>query len=227
MTIPEAYFAMRFTLAQPDTLRAVRMWFNSVLDDANFEEFTLMVWSDNGNRPGNVLYEQQHQLPSHANNFTDFVTYRLDEPVAIEGTFYVGFYQNHSVQLNLGFDQNTDSRENFLYMTSNVWCEPFLKGTPMVRPVVGAPIPVPESIASTENSGIQVYPNPATTTLTVVFPAQCTMDSYRIFDAFGRMVDSRRTNENILNISNLTPGLYILQLMDNTGKSFIQKFVKE
>ena len=155
------------------------------------------------------------------------MTYRLDEPVAIEGTFYVGFYQNHSVQLNLGFDQNTDSRENFLYMTSNVWCEPFLKGTPMVRPVVGAPIPVPESIASTENSGIQVYPNPATTTLTVVFPAQCTMDSYRIFDAFGRMVDSRRTNENILNISNLTPGLYILQLMDNTGKSFIQKFVKE
>ncbi|MBR0078543.1 MAG: T9SS type A sorting domain-containing protein [Bacteroidales bacterium] len=227
MTIPEAYFAMRFTLAQPDTLRAVRMWFNSVLEDANFQEFTLMVWDDNGNRPGTVLYEQQHQLPAHADNFADFVTYRLDNPVAIEGTFYVGFFQNHSAQLNLGFDQNTDSREHFLYMTANEWREPFLLGTPMVRPVVGAPIPVPVNVVSTENTGIQVYPNPATTTLTVVLPEHHTVGFYRIFDAFGKMVDSRRTSENSLNISGLTPGLYILQLTDNEGKTFTQKFVKE
>ena len=227
MTYPEAYFAMRFSLAQPDTLRAVKMWFNSVLEDANFEEFTLMVWSDDGGIPGEVLYEQQHQLPSHADTYTDFVTYRLEEPVAITGTFYVGFYQNHSVQLNLGFDQNTDSREHFLYKTTNEWREPFLKGTPMVRPVIGAPIPVPESISSKDFADVQVYPNPTAATLTVVLPEQQRVSSYRIFDSFGRMVESRRSDGNILNVSQLSPGLYILQLTDTAGHVFTQKFVKE
>lgn len=227
MTIPEAYFAMRFKLAVPDTLRAIKMWFNSVLEDANIADFTLMVWDDSGNRPGTVLYEQRQQVPSHAEAYTDFVTYRLDNPVAIDGTFYVGFYQNHSVQLNLGFDQNTDSRENFLYKTASQWCEPFLKGTPMIRPVIGAPIPVPVDIADQNVAGINVYPNPATTILNVILPDGNGVANCRIFDTFGRLVDNRRGDGNTLNVSHLAPGLYILQITDNTGRVFTQKFMKE
>ena len=227
MTYPEAYFAMRFTLAQPDTLRAVKMWFNYVLEDANVEEFTLMVWGDNGGYPGEVLYEQQHQLPSHGNAYTDFVTYRLDESVAIDGTFYVGFYQNHSVQLNLGFDQNTDSREHFLYKTGNEWREPFLKGTPMVRPVVGAPIPEPVDIAERDCAEAVVYPNPATTTLTILLPDGSAMAACRIFDTFGRLVESRLGGGTTLDVARLAPGLYIIHVTDNEGRSFTQKFVKE
>ena len=227
MTIPEAYFAMRFTLAQPDTLRAVKMWFNAVLENANFEEFTMMVWGDNGNRPGEVLYEQAHQLPSHADAYTDFVTYRLDEPVAISGTFYVGFYQDHSVQLNIGFDQNTDSRSHFLYKTTGVWCEPFLKGTPMIRPVIGAPIPVPVSVTEQDYTYILVYPNPTSDILNVALPEQCVVANCRIFDAFGRLVDSRHGAVDSINVSHLSPGLYLLQLTDAAGHVFTQKFVKE
>ena len=227
MTNPEAYFAMRFTLAQPDTLRAVKMWFNSVLEDANFEEFTLMVWADNGNNPGEVLYAQEHQLPAHADAYSDFVTYRLDDPVAISGTFYVGFYQNHSVQLNLGFDQNTDSRSHFLYMTTSEWREPFLKGTPMIRPVIGAPIPVPVVVNEQDFADVKVFPNPASNVLNVSLPEQCTLACYRIFDAFGRLVESRYGSTNTLNVSRLSPGLYLLQLTDSTGRIFTQKFVKE
>ena len=227
MTIPEAYLAMRFTLAQPDTLRAVKMWFNSVLEDANAEEFTLMVWADQGNRPGEILYAKEHQLPSHADPYTDFVNYYLDETVAISGTFYVGFYQNHSTQLNLGFDQNTDSRNHFLYKTTNEWCEPFLKGTPMIRPVVGAPIPVPVSVNEQDCTEIRLYPNPTSTLLNVELPEQRVISSYRIFDAFGRLVDSRCSDYNALNVSHLSPGMYLLQLTDTTGRIFRQKFVKK
>ena len=227
MTNPEAYFAMRFTLAQPDTLRAVKMWFNSVLEDANIQEFTLMVWNESAGYPGTVLYEQQHELPSHADPYTDFVTYRLDEPVAIEGTFYVGFYQNHSVQLNLGFDQNTDSRAFFTYKTTNEWREPFLKGTPMIRPVIGAPIPVPVGVNTQENVDFQIYPNPATTNLTLLLPEQKVMTGYHIFDSFGRLVEKGRGGTTTLNISNLSPGLYLLQVTDHVGGIYSKKFVKE
>ena len=227
MTHPEAYFAMRFTLAQPDTIRAVKMWFNSVLEDANFEEFTLMVWDDNGNRPGDVLYEKERQLPSHADAYTDFVTYYIDEPVAISGTFYVGFYQNHSVQLNLGFDQNTDSRSHFLYKTTDEWCEPFLKGTPMIRPVVGAPIPLPFGVHEQDCTEVKLYPNPASSVLNVELPEQGVLANYRIFDAFGRLAESHCGNSHTLNVSHLSPGLYILQLTDTTGRVYRQKFLKK
>ena len=186
-----------------------------------------MVWDDNGNRPGNVLYEQPHELPSHADPYTDFVTYRLDEPVAIDGTFYVGFHQSHSVQLNLGFDQNTDARANFLYMTTNVWCEPFLKGTPMVRPVVGAPLPEPVNIVQQETADVQLYPNPVSSTLTIVLPEQRTMKECCIFDSFGRVVESRCGDAKNLNVSNLAPGLYLLRLTDMEGHVYTRKFVKE
>ena len=52
LTYPENYLAVRFTLAEDDTLRGVRMWFNSVLDDANIEPFTLMIWDDDGGMQG-------------------------------------------------------------------------------------------------------------------------------------------------------------------------------
>ena len=127
----------------------------------------------------NEIYVNENGLLEQL--YTDFVTYRLDEPVAINGTFYVGFYQNHSVQLNLGFDQNTDSREHFLYKTTNEWREPFLKGTPMVRPVIGAPIPVPEDIVERDCAEAVVYPNPAATQITIVLPDGACMAVQNLF----------------------------------------------
>ena len=121
----------------------------------------------------------------------------------------------------------TDSREQFLYKTTNEWREPFLKGTPMIRPVIGAPIPMPVNIVEQEEMEIKVYPNPASTLLTVVLPDNRSMANCRIFDAFGRMVESRLGDGNTLNVNHLSPGLYILRMTDSEGRVFTQKFVKE
>lgn len=228
MTHPEVYFAMRFTLNQPDTLRAVRMWFNSVLDDANFEPFTLMVWGDENGLPGEMLYDMSDQIPAHAANTEEFVTYYIDEGLPIEGTFYVGFYQNHSVQLNLGFDQNTDSRAHWVYKTANEWREPFLKGTPMVRPVVGAAIEH-TGIIENEPTHITLYPNPATDRLHLVVPENSQATTYRIYDSFGRVImqNAFSGKESEISISHLATGVYFIQFVNNQQIIDTEKFIKQ
>lgn len=229
MTHPEVYFAMRFTLNQPDTLRAVRMWFNSVLDDANFADFTLMVWGDNDGVPGEVLYEAAHQFPNHAQQLEDFVNYYLDEGIAVDGAFYVGFYQNHATQLNLGFDQNTDSRAHWLYKTASEWQEPFLKGTPMIRPVVGKYIDHSGIAEVAENQLCEFYPNPVSDVLHVLIPENVEVTGFRIFDAFGRLVEQNSLSGNAFDISmsKLQSGMYLIQLIDNQNVVAIQKIVKQ
>jgi hypothetical protein len=71
---------------------------------------------------------------------------------------------------------------------------------------------------------LNVYPNPATTSLKIEsdFPNA----QYLIFDSYGRTVLKGEVQEKQINVSDLTPGLYFLQI--NAGeKSFCGRFVKE
>lgn len=226
LTHPEAYLAMRFTLAQPDTLRSVRMWFNSVLEDENFADFSLMVWNDNNGLPGEIIYERENRLPAHAANYEDFVEYFIDTTLVVEGTFYVGFYQNHGVQLNLGFDQNTDSRAHFVYKTADTWREPFLKGTPMIRPVLDSPADL-SPVHEIELAVCKVYPNPANSTLNISVSESFKPESYRIYDAFGRLVRNQSVSENSfsISVSDLQNGIYCIQMVAANGQTATQKFV--
>ncbi len=74
---------------------------------------------------------------------------------------------------------------------------------------------------------ISVYPNPATTSLAVIIPEGHTMDSYLIFDAFGRVVAKGSYDGDAINIQNLTPGLFVLKMVEKNGKTHVQKFVKQ
>ena len=228
LTYPEAYFAMKFTVNRPDTLRAVQMWFNSVQEDANLAPFTLMVWSDRDGEPGDVLYENENCLAKHGNQYEDFVNYYLDdEAVEVTGSFYVGFFQNHTVQLNLGFDQNTDSHGKWLYKTSTLWQTSFLKGTPMVRAVVGKPIDH-SSVEEQVSEGFSVFPNPATDVLHLVLPEQGNgYRSYRVLDMLGRVVMEGNRIDSCLSISQLRPGLYLLQLSGDRGETVTCKFLRK
>ncbi len=227
LTSPETYLAMRFTLAQADTLRGVRMWFNSVLNNANVEPFTLMVWADNGGVPGDVLLSVPNQYPAHAANPQDFVNYYFEEPFVVSGTFYVGLYQHHNTPINLGFDQNNDARAHWVYNTSGVWREPFLYGAPMIRPVMGKRFDY-TPVREVENLKFSVYPNPADQQLTVVLDQFANQHCEAIlYDMTGRKVAgfSLNNNYNVLNINNLNGGIYLLQLKSDS-QTAIQKIIK-
>ncbi len=216
---PASSLAVQFTLAQPDTLHCVRMWFNSALDDENIDEFTLMVWDDDNGVPGEVIYSQSAQLPYHADDFLDFANYYLDDPLAISGTFYVGFYQSHNTQLNLGFDQNNDARGYFFYKTSNEWRESYYKGTPMIRPVVGKSFDH-SGVTDYTTNHVVLYPNPTTNNLYIQMDDSLQEAKYQLFDQTGRLIRGGDMNEGVIRLDDLCSGLYIVKI--SNGKQIIQ-----
>ena len=227
LTNPQSYLAVRFTLAQPDTLRGVKMWFNSVLNDANVEAFTLMVWNDLWDEPDEVLLSMPNQYPRYAEDPTDFVYYEFEEPLVVAGTFYVGTYQSHEVPLNIGFDQNNDARAHWLYKTSYDWIEPFLYGAPMIRPVLGKKFDC-TPVRDVEQLQFSVYPNPADQQITVVMDNAFSQNVVAVmYDMMGRKVAEYMLsdNYNVLNISNLNSGIYLLQLQSDS-QTAIRKVIK-
>lgn len=214
---PQIYLAMRFELAEPDTLRSVRMWFNHVQNDANVDYFTLMVWNDNNGIPGEVIYSKEGQLPRKAEDFLGFVDYYTD-PVPISGTFYVGFYQNHGVQLNIGFDANNDSRSNFIYKTASEWKQPLLKGTPMIRPVIGKRWQR-VGISELKQTSLLIYPNPTTSYTDVIIEGAVEKPAeLLLYDTQGRMLQRIPVPDNAfhdvrvrVDVSSFPAGLYFVK----------------
>ena len=226
MSNPESYLAVQFTLAQPDSLRCIRMWFNSVLNDENIANFTLMVWDDNNGTPGNVLYSLPAQLPAHAADYLDFINYYPEEPIPIEGTFYVGFLQNHNIQLNLGFDQNNDARGHFFYNISNQWNESFYKGAPMIRPVVGKYYDH-SGIEDHETIEMRIYPNPTTGILYITSNSDIQDIDYQIIDIYGRLLEQGQAKGNTLDLNRQKPGVYFIRLFQDDRILSTEKIIKQ
>ena len=223
MTNPQASFAVKFKLAEPDSLQAVRMWFNRTLNDENIKDFTLMVWNDEAGFPGEVIYEMPSQVPEFAPEYSDFVAYYLEEPIAISGIFYVGFLQNHDVQLNIGFDQNSDARGKFFYKTTSSWSESFYKGAPMIRPVVGKSFDH-SGVNNGVSENITIYPNP--TSDQVYIKSDLFNVKVEVFNAFGQLLNVNYTDDNAISLKKYSSGIYFLKIYSNDKFIKTEKIIK-
>ncbi|HEY3403583.1 MAG TPA: T9SS type A sorting domain-containing protein, partial [Ohtaekwangia sp.] len=77
-----------------------------------------------------------------------------------------------------------------------------------------------------ENLDVQVYPNPSRGEFIVKLKQQAPVRSISVVDLRG--VPQRFTAEqDIINISQLPAGLYLLKVTDQQGKFITQKIVKE
>lgn len=230
MVNPEASLAVKFTLAEPDTLQAVRFWFNHTLNDENVAPFSLMVWADDGvcadgsPGPGTVLYEMSAQLPEFADQYLDFVSYYLEEPLFLSGTFYVGFFQNHDVQLNLGFDQNNDASGKFFYRTTAQWYPSYYQGAPMIRPVVGKSFDH-SGVPQHATRDIRTYPNPTTGVVHIDTDMDTDMH-YRITNVYGQCVETGRLYTKELSLERFPTGIYFIQLLSENQTVVTEKIIK-
>ena len=221
------YLAMKFTLRVPDELRAVRMWFNQTKDSANTKaRFIVTVWKDYNGQPGDTLYTSQVLQPRFDSvQFLDFVEYPFLRSVSVSGTFWVGFQQEGNVQLNIGFDQNTDSREFFRFNTRGQWEKSVFKGTPMLRPVFGKIAP---PVCCAPSKTVMINPNPASDWIKVT-SSELQVTGVEIFDVMGRRqkAEGRKEHEEWrMEISHLTPGIYFVKIQKENNTFETLKLIK-
>ncbi|HPS63496.1 MAG TPA: T9SS type A sorting domain-containing protein [Bacteroidales bacterium] len=213
--------AYRFRLSKsPDTLRAISIYFNRTLSNASVQQFWLTVWNDNAGKPGEEIYSKL-VWPFYSDSLNHFVTYHMDPPLAIAGTFYIGCVQTTGDNLSIGFDRYNDSREEIMFNITGTWMVSSYTGSLMIRPIIGKPIPLGNDEKVAVNPGIRVFPNPATGNSVAVsvtdMPEQQTRGAViTITDVAGRICRVQSFGK-IVDIGNLPAGLYFLSVRDRSG----------
>lgn len=78
-------------------------------------------------------------------------------------------------------------------------------------------------IVETEHEMIQLYPNPVSVSLHVL--SDVPVSNIQIFDSFGRLCFSKSSGLTLteLNVSELNPGMYLVQITTTTGEVIIRR----
>jgi hypothetical protein len=210
------------------------MFFNRTLNNSNEKLFNLMVWRDNNGKPGEVIYSLPDQMVAFSDDMLGFHTYMLEEPVPVNGTFYIGWEQQTGDNLNLGFDRFNNAQQNIFYNTTGEWFQSTFQGALMMRPLLGKAFEM-SGVGEPEapEALIVPYPNPL-------------HGRWINFRCSGKYADESKTHDLIVSIysihgfklsedpfrqsldaGHLAPGLYIIRITDRTGQIIsVSKLIK-
>jgi hypothetical protein len=211
--------AYQFSMSIPDTLQGVQIYFNRTMDNSNELFFNLNVWNDNDGRPGELIYSEISLKPLWKNGLYEFYPYMFeDTTIVVSGTFYVGWQQQASGILNVGFDSNNDNSDKIFFSIDNNWTLSEKPGSLLIRPIVGPDMVLGVNEQASQNTlkTINVYPNPAGNSFRVDQSAVSLSRSaeMRIYNIYGSLVHHQIGIESEINVAALTKGLYIVKIND-------------
>ena len=226
LSVAGGRFAVRFDLADYDTIQGVQLLFNHTLNDANNKYFDIVVWKEENGKPGAEIYRLSSQRPQWQVQPYRFTYYKFDQVVTFASAFYIGIEQSHNSLINIGLDASIDNSQYNFVNVNGSWQPSSMRGSLMIRPVVGSDyyIGLEENGTSTGSGAFAVYPNPVRQTLHV--ESDFEDGQMCIYDITGRKV-YQGEYQNELSVTNLNSGLYFLQVTTTEGQVFTQKFIIE
>lgn len=199
--------AYQFETPIRDTLKALYINLPQMQHDDNEDlTFKFMVWTDLNNDP--IYVDQSFRTPTYTKG-NAFIRYELDEELAIQGTFYIGFVQTEATKIYVGYDKNTDSSDKLAYRVNGEWLPSKFSGSLLFRPDFGT-----EDVLSTreilsEPKDITIYPNPANQQFQIRdLEEDAEMELYTI-DGKLALRQSVGPNQTI-NVASLSEGLYFV-----------------
>lgn len=124
---------------------------------------------------------------------------------------------------------DTDSSYGNLSLDLNVWVtSDVFEPIDALQDLYDQTLSVPETTFSKES--ISLYPNPANEAITITSD-QSLLSSFEIFDINGKLIVSRTTESPIthavINVSNLTAGVYFINTTNDKSETVSQKFIKK
>lgn len=80
------------------------------------------------------------------------------------------------------------------------------------------------NLRNDEIAGFKLYPNPVLADVVYVSTEKNNLKDVRVYDVFGELVLTDRLSTKAMNISRLSPGVYVIQVTENK-KSITRKLV--
>ena len=218
----ESCFASQFGISMPDTLCGVYLLFNRTHKDANYDFFDIVVWNNNNGKPGNEIYRLKNQRPEwDEEDIYKFAYYPFDKILKVNGTIYVGIMQHDKETINIGFDTSNDNSQYNFYDVGYGWENSSMKGSLMIRPVLGGDYDLPED--TPQNSRLRLFPNPSRDVINIGDLDAETCKEIMIFDMTGRLM-KHFSNELSLDVNDLPTGLYMMRVVSDS-KVYTEKFM--
>lgn len=220
--------ACRFRAYVPDSLRAVTLFFNPVLNNENQSvRFKVLIWADDRGAPGRLLQATEREFTPQPG----FHTYVLDSAVSVQSYFFLGIEQQTSGFLNVGYDMNSYRPGILYFQTGGIWSPSAYSGALMIRPVVGQRLSLITDVPEPDKRlwNVTVYPNPVSGgMLRLRWSDDVLRDGMfvEIFSLTGRRVYASSLTGDVLNISDLSSGMYLVHITDSgTGRKIVRKIV--
>ena len=219
--------ANKFTTNLPDILTDVDIYFTrSVGPNLDGDHIFLCVWDNNYN----LLIKDTIQI-----QYGGYMRYHLYKPVAIGAAdFYVGYLQNFSYSLSIGYDRNYDHSDKMFFNLGGgtSWSaynlQPgYLKGSMMIRPVFSKQQFLVTPVVEKEEEGlldIVLYPVPTDNELKI----KGRISEIALYDLTGRKLCANTFDpfqeEKSIDVSSVPNGLYITEIKIN-NTVFVKKIL--
>lgn len=229
-------FAYEFNLNAPDTLVGIQFMYTQVEANVSDMVFNINVWDSLV--LGDFNYEDQpvitidNRKPYYVDSTNGFTTYVLDSPIVFSNKLYAGWVQNQSEtrRLQVGYDLNSKlGRPHMFIYTNSAWNpSPIsLAGSPMIRLIFDSDYNgFSTGVEEVKEESLQVFPNPSTGYINISGPAYAnyTVTAYNLL---GEQVLQQGNVGNRLDISSLTDGVYLLQILNTaSGHTHHSKVIK-
>lgn len=223
--------AVKYRFNVPDTIWAIGMFFNQSRVDVSRQSFTLKVWKNitiGGNARDDIEYGSYAiTAPVYTNERNGYYLFKLDTPLILpSGDFYIGWTQQGTFNLNVGWDMNYGYIANkegknpgIYYNILGDWRPWDVSGAPMIRPYIGSE-PVIAAVMDQKVNRFTVYPNPVKNWLTV--NSDHPDLEYAVYTLDGREVQRGRTEDHQIYFGKLGNGIFVLECSDGAGA--IQRF---
>jgi len=225
--------ALKYHTYLEDSLKGVEMYFNRSLQDDNLlyipdsVEFYLTVWTDNNGKPGSILYQSDKLKPKFKNGASSFSFYPITSKLKVSGNFWVGWTNTTTDFLNVGFDLNNIHNDKLYYNLNGSWVQSQFEGSLMIHPVFGYLTKNQQTgvVTPTQKTNFTLYPNPASSQVNLKLPEGVKPERIRVFNLAGQVVVDKVYDSNSIDVSNLTTGIYLLQLTIKNSSPSTQKLV--
>jgi len=179
------------------------------------EPIELFVWSELDNSPESILFQDPYSVIRPA-SIGDLRAYKLDTPVFVQDTFYIGFQQATNEFLAVGLDKNNDTGDKLFFNVSGDWRpNEFVSGSLLMRPRFDKEIAA-NFVLPNQAAGIapNIYPNPSSGR---VFIEAENLESLKVYDSWG--------TESFYQVIEAESGVFI-DLSKNKKGIYLLKFSK-
>ncbi|TAF68185.1 MAG: T9SS C-terminal target domain-containing protein [Cytophagales bacterium] len=225
--------AYRFIAPQADTLTEIAINFARIEKNLTGESFVLAVWKTLTPTNEGALFAKSFSF-TYPTNKDGFIRFKLDVPVVVKDTFYIGWQQTSNNKLGVGFDKNTNSNTEIFYSIDRVWIplDSNEKGSLLLRPIFGStvlpPITALDNDPTLQNTSQWLaMPNPTEDEICL----QNTQENapsialLHLYDTQGKLL--LQSSTPCIYLKNYPTGIYILRLTDSEGKITVLRVQKK